>query len=480
MKSNKLYNKAAKVFALIPFTLCLLLLLASCSNDNLSDLQLAGNCAVESIELDGKYTGVVDPVSRTVKIKVPVSFLNKSAMKVTALNISEGAKANIAVGDVVDFSAAKVMHITRGDLYLDWTINVKNDEAKIKSFIINDTYKASINEEEHTITAFLPATVDIKKAIPTITYSEDATISPLSGVQTDFSEPVTYTVTDNTATATYVATIKTVSAPSAIFLGSAKATTMDELVPEEKEACKWMLANIENSMFVSWDELKAGNVDLSKCKIIWWHWQGQPSENMGDFESAATSTAMGALNTLTDFYKNGGAFILSRAAVNFAAKLGAIKDNRCANNCWGASDDGGDVISAGGEWGFKMKDANHPVWKNMILKDGEVKTVDAGYTISNCTSQWGMWGDYDKFDQPYTAGHEKWVNLTGCRILGYGGGEGQISVWEAPAYNGTFGKGGIICFGSGCYDWWSPTSYTSNYHDNVGIMTGNAFDYLTK
>ena len=90
MKSNKLYNKAAKVFALIPFTLCLLLLLAACSNDNLSDLQLAGNCAVESIELDGKYTGVVDPVSRTVKIKVPVSFLNKSAMKVTALNISEG------------------------------------------------------------------------------------------------------------------------------------------------------------------------------------------------------------------------------------------------------------------------------------------------------------------------------------------------------------------------------------------------------
>ena len=200
---------------------------------------------------------------------------------------------------------------------------------------------------------------------------------------------------------------------------------------------------------------------------------------MGDFESAATSTAMGALNTLTDFYKNGGAFILSRAAVNFAAKLGAIKDNRCANNCWGPSDDGGDVISAGGEWGFKMKDANHPVWKNMILKDGEVKTVDAGYTISNCTSQWGMWGDYDKFDQPYTVGHEKWINLTGGRILGHGG-DGAISVWEAPAYNGTFGKGGIICFGSGCYDWWSPTSYTSYYHDNVGIMTGNAFDYLTK
>ena len=76
-----------------------------------------------------------------------------------------------------------------------------------------------------------------------------------------------------------------------------------------------MLANIENSMFVSWDELKAGNVDLSKCKVIWWHWQNQPSETIGDFESAATSTAMGAINILTDYYNNGGAFILSRAAV---------------------------------------------------------------------------------------------------------------------------------------------------------------------
>ena len=469
MKSNKIYNKVSKVLTILPLTFYFLLLLASCSSDNLSDLQLAGDCTIESIELDGQYKGVIDPVSRTIKVKVPVTLTDKSAMKVTGLNISEGAKANISLGDVVDFSGAKVMHITRGDLYLDWT----------KSFIINDTYKASINEEEHTITAFLPSTVDIKKAVPTIIFSEDATISPLSGVQTDFSDPVTYTVTDNTATSTYVATIKTVSAPSAIFLGGAKATTMDELNPEEKEACKWMLANVENSMFVSWDELKAGNVDLSKCKVIWWHWQNQPSETIGDFESAATSTAMGALNILSDFYKNGGSFILSRAAVNFAAKLGAIKDNRCANNCWGASDDGGDVISAGGEWGFQMKDASHPLWQGMILKDGEIKTTDAGYTISNCTSQWGLWGDYDKFDQPYTVGHEKWMKLTGGRILGHGG-DGAISVWEAPAANGQFGKGGIICFGSGCYDWYSPTPYTSHYHDNVGKMTANAFNYLTK
>ena len=479
MKNNNIYIRALIAIGGLPFCLLTILLFAACSNDNYSDLQLTGDCAVKSLVLNDKYEGNVDPATRTIKVKVPVDFKDKSAMKITSLNISDGTKSNIALGDIVDFTNAKVMHITKGDLYLDWTVNVKNDEAKIKSFIINDTYKASINEVDHTITAFLPATVDIKKAIPTIIYSEDANISPLSGVQTDFTEPITYTVTDNTATATYVATIKTVSAPEAIFLGSAKATTMDELVPEEKEACKWMLANIENSMFVSWDELKAGNVDLSKCKVIWWHWQNQPSETIGDFESAATSTAMGAINILTDYYKNGGGFILSRAAVNFAAELGAIKDKRCANNCWGANDDGGDVISAGNEWGFLMEDANHPLWKNMILKDGGIKTTDAGYTISNCTSQWGMWGDYDNEGGDYSVGHNKWTNLTGGRILGHGG-DGAISVWEAPSANGTFGKGGIICFGSGCFDWWSPTAYTSHYHDNVGIMTSNAFNYLMK
>ena len=206
------------------------LVLTACSSDNTSSLLLSGDCMVESFELDGTYTGIVDLRNRTVKVKVPASFTsaNKAQMKITKLQLSEGAVANMAVGDVIDFSAAKPLHVTNGDLFLDWIINVKNDEAKIISFIINDTYKATVKEEDHTITAYLPSTVDVTSIVPTITLSDDASIMPRDGVPTDFTNPVTYTVTDNTATATYTATIHTETAPNTIFTASAKPPPMDD------------------------------------------------------------------------------------------------------------------------------------------------------------------------------------------------------------------------------------------------------------
>lgn len=456
---TKIISAFATLLAAIAFT--------ACSSDNVSDLALSGDCMVESFELNNAYKGVVDLSKRTVKVKVPAQFNEKSQMKITDLDISAGAKANMEEGDMVNFSAAQVLHITNGDLYLDWTVLVKNDEARINSFIINDTYKATVNEDDHTITAFLPASVDVTKIIPTITLSDDATISPMGGVVTDFTSPVTYTVTDNTATATYTVTIQTVKAPKAIFLGSSKATKMEDLEGEELEACKWMLSNVEQSMFVSWGDM--GNMDLSQCEVIFWHWQHQPSETLSDFESGATSAAMAYRNKLQEYYNNGGAFILGRAAVNYAASLGAVKDQRCANNCWGASDDGGDIISAGGEWSFLPNDVSHPIWQNLVGGNEKIITTDAGYQISNCVSQWGAWAFSDFAD---------WENQTGCKALGHGG-DGAVVVWEAPASNGNFGKGGIICFGSGCYDWYSPNPYTPYYHDNVGIMTGNAFKYLS-
>ena len=55
------------------------------------------------------------------------------------------------------------------------------------------------------------------------------------------------------------------------------------------------------------------------------------------------------------------------------------------------------------------------------------------------------------------------------------GGDGAIVAWEFPA---TGSKGKILCIGSGCYDWYSIDEVPSHYHDNIGKMTMNAFNYL--
>ena len=44
------------------------LVLTACSSDNTSSLLLSGDCMVESFELDGTYTGIVDLRNRTVKV----------------------------------------------------------------------------------------------------------------------------------------------------------------------------------------------------------------------------------------------------------------------------------------------------------------------------------------------------------------------------------------------------------------------------
>ena len=48
------------------------------------------------------------------------------------------------------------------------------------------------------------------------------------------------------------------------------AATLNELNPEEKEAATWMLNNIANSQYISFEDVQAGRVDLSECEIMWW------------------------------------------------------------------------------------------------------------------------------------------------------------------------------------------------------------------
>ena len=448
--------------------------LTSCSDDHASDLRLSGDCMVEAIKLDN-FEGTINLASRSIVVRLPEVY-DTQAMKVTDLTLSNGATCNISQGATLNMGAAQTLHVKNGDAFLDWTLSVLHDEARITQFYINDIYQGAIDQEAKTITVYVPGSVGLTGLVPTITYSQNATVTPGSGVAMDFTEPVKYTVTNNSAETTYTVTVIAIGKPAALFVGS--AATLNELDPEAKAACQWMLGNVPNSLYASFSDLRAGTLDLSECKIIWWHWHVDGGVDGHDVFAAKATDALDTKNEIRQFYENGGALLMTRYASNLPSFIGVTGDDEWTtpNNCWGQNEDAAELC--GGPWSFRIFDGknDHPLWQNLVQGDNpqEVYCTDAGYHITNSTAQYHIgtdWGGYDD--------HAAWEARTGGKILGVGG-DGAVVAWEYPAHDG---KGGVICIGSGCYDWYSYTyepGYVENYHKNIAIITQNAFNYLMK
>ncbi len=454
--------------------LCIVCGLWSCSDDNVSDLQLSGDCMVESIALDN-YEGTINLASRSIVVRLPEVY-ETSAMQVTKLSISDGASCNVKQGETLNLDAAKVLKVKNGDVFLNWTLSVLHDEARITSFVINDIYQGTIDQTAKTITVYVPGSIGVTSLVPTIVYSQNASITPASGVAQDFTNPVTYTVKNNSAEATYTVKVIAIDKPKALFIG--EPSSMNDLDPEAKAACQWMLGNVPGTLYASFADVEANTVDLSECKVIWWHYHFNGGVDGHDQFVAKAPYALSAVNQLRQYYENGGAFFLTRYATNLPSFIGATGDDEWTtpNNCWGQDEDGAELC--GGPWSFRIFDGmnDHPMWQGLVQGDNsqEVYCTDTGYHITNSTAQYHIgtdWGGYDN--------HAAWETRTGGKILGVGG-DGAVVAWEYPAKDG---KGGIICIGSGCYDWYSYTyepGYTEKFHKNIEIMTQNAFNHLMK
>ena len=467
MKKNIIHTITAIGYCLLA------IVFTACSDDHTGSIDVSGSCLVEKFVLNGQYEGQINTEKRLVKVKVPVDFNQKGNMEITSLAVSAGAEANMKVGDHVNFDGDRTLHISNGDLVMDYQVSVRNDEALMSLFILEGV-KGAINQQDKTVNVSVMANsgIDLTNATFEVECSEDATCSPASGTKGNFTEPFQITLNDNTATTVYTVYVTLISNPVAIFVGDAE--NIEQLNDEEKAAAKWFTGNIEGSAYSSWDMIASGSMSLDECKLIFFHRHSPAYGNYNGFAEAATG-AMAALPKMKEFWKNGGAFVLGRSAVNYANALGAMPVDVFPNNCWGGGGGEGSDLMGDDPWHFFAYDINHPLWKNMKTypgaPDDAVYTLDNGYTICNTTSQFALWAPY--------GGVEDFNNITGNRGLAHGG-DGAIVVWELKAADGNYGKGGIICFGSGLFDWNSPTSYTSNYHDNMGQIMLNAFNYLTK
>ena len=456
-----------KVTLYIVMAIMTMIATVACTDDNVSDLRLSGNCDVTEFAVDN-YEGSIDRAAKTITVRVPEVY-DLSETTLSALTLSEGAKGNMAVGEKLNLTVPRVLRVSNGDVFLDWTVKAQRDEAKVLSFKLNDAYLGVIDEATGVINVFVPATVDITALIPTMTLSDYATANLTNGVPADFRQPVELVVSNNTAQRTYTVVVTVIGKPEAVYVGL--AATQDGLNIEEKTACKWMMENILNSLYASFADIKAGMVDLSECKVIWWHFHKDGGVDGKDRFNLAAPEALDAAVKLKDYYNNGGAFLFTRYATNMPYVLGAVGNEGCPNNCWGQNE--AEAETVGGPWSFSaLGHINHPLYQGLVMKSDEpnnIYTCDTGYRITNSTAQWHIGSDWGGY-----ADYGVWRAETGGNDLGYGG-DGAIVVWEFPA-NGS--RGGILCIGSGCYDWYSVDEVEETYHVNIARMTKNAFNYL--
>jgi hypothetical protein len=150
--------------------------------------------------LTPEVVGVVDEGSKTIVLTVP--FGTNLVQLVPTIVASPNTKVTPASGEKQDFTKEVTYTVTANDgTHTDYKVSVvvvKSSAKLITEFKFassNPVVFATINDVDQTIKALLPPGNDITKLVPTISVSPNATVDPNSGVATDFTSIVTYTVT---------------------------------------------------------------------------------------------------------------------------------------------------------------------------------------------------------------------------------------------------------------------------------------------
>lgn len=339
-------------------------------------------------------------------------------------------------------------------------------DTYIEKIVFDENYEGIIDNKEASITVNVPYGYDVKAmTVSQLVLSEGAEASIKENDKLNLNFPQNVRVTNGDAYFDYTVNVVH-DAAEIIYVGL--ADKVDALNVEEKEAVNWMLQNVTNSYYVSFSDIAKGRINLSTCKVIWWHLHIDGGINTLEQFNEKASASIDALQEIKDYYNAGGNLLLTRYATFYAAKLGATLDGGVPNNCWYDSNK-----EIGANWIFSISGhTEHPLFQNLIMNPDESDKVyiyENACTIVDITTQWHIGTDWGGYSNENT-----WETNHGGKALGYDGT--AINVWE---YLPSEDKGTIVCIGFGCYNWSSDVDLTQDkYHSNVAKLTENALNYL--
>lgn len=175
--------------------------------------QVTSDAEILTFDIPGQVSSLVTSVGATVDIVMP--YGTDVTALVPSITVSAGATISPLTGVAQDFTSSVPYTVTAGDgtTTKTWTVTVNvlsaSNAAEIVSFDIPTQASSTINTGLATVDIIMPMGTDVTALIPSITISAGATISPLTGVVQDFTNPVIYTVTaeDGTTIKTWTVTV---------------------------------------------------------------------------------------------------------------------------------------------------------------------------------------------------------------------------------------------------------------------------------
>lgn len=437
---------------------------SGCDGDNRSDLRLDGSTMIRSLKLGG-YDAEIDNAAKTVFVGVAVDC-DLSALILDEIVLDQGATSDIRKGEVLDCRVPHCITVTNGDVFTEYTLTAKHDNAEVLTASLNNKYLGTIDNNARTIQFFVPMEEDITAMALYYTLTKGAVGSPESGTVFDFTSPVTVTARFRSAEIAYTVSVvkNDMSQAPKAFIGNAESA--EALSPEARAAAMWMLANVPNSRFVSLQSILNGDVKLADFKMVWCHF------DWTDWPGIMWDTR----DIFNDYYIKGGNILASRDGARYINDVWRITlDQQSPNNMFG----GDNYETLDYDLGFTVNGhEDHPLYAGIPTDgNGRILLASKGCSNSNRTLQWVV--DWDAYGSM-----EAWETKSGGKALASGHdfdpNRVVIAEFEPREVLAGFASGRVITIGTPGFEWNVNNGAVNSFRDNMERLTKNSINYLCK
>lgn len=138
----------------------------------------------------------IDETNKTISLSLPDGTDLRNIKP--SIRISRRASVTPGVETELDFTEpVKYIVTAENGSKQEYTVIVTIDKSSrkyIETFVIGNK-RGEIDHKAHTVKIEVPVDTDWSKITPIVTVSDEATVSPASNTEVDFSNPVIYTVT---------------------------------------------------------------------------------------------------------------------------------------------------------------------------------------------------------------------------------------------------------------------------------------------